>query len=300
MNTLLQITIFLTMAKGGRNLRINPFNVDEDHIATGEKWDEWLEELEREMRFFRISDAADRKDAMLIYGGVDIRRLEKSLQDLGDGDLYTKLKGKLTDYFSPKKNIHYSRYIFLKMRPLIGESTIAYAARLREKAVNCEFHDRDERMLEHIIQTSDNSELIRKVLHKKWTLQQTLAEMQVLEDMSMQVEAMGHQNSTNVSKINRKRTDKHRYPAAEQNNTRGRYCRYCGRTHPMKKELCPAYGKFCSKCGKSNHFATVCLSTADQSNRTHQKPSRNSKRDVRRASNESDSDSQIRIARIVT
>ena len=69
------------MAEGGRNLRINPFTVDEDHIATGEKWDEWLDELEREMIFFRISDAADKKDAILIYGGVEIRRLDKSLQD---------------------------------------------------------------------------------------------------------------------------------------------------------------------------------------------------------------------------
>ena len=61
------------MAEGGRNLTIKPFTVDEDHIATGEKWDEWLDELEREMRFFRISNAEDMKDAMLIYGGVEIR-----------------------------------------------------------------------------------------------------------------------------------------------------------------------------------------------------------------------------------
>ena len=54
------------MAEGGRNLKIDPFTVDEDHIATAEKWDEWLDELEREMRFVRISDAADKKDAMLI------------------------------------------------------------------------------------------------------------------------------------------------------------------------------------------------------------------------------------------
>ena len=67
------------MAKGGRNLTIKPFTVDEDHIAMGEKWDKWLEALELEMRFFRISDAGDMKDAMLIYGGVEIRRLEKSL-----------------------------------------------------------------------------------------------------------------------------------------------------------------------------------------------------------------------------
>ena len=58
------------MAEGGRNLKINPFTVDEDHLATGEKWEEWLDELERDIRFFRISDAKDKKDAMLIYEGV--------------------------------------------------------------------------------------------------------------------------------------------------------------------------------------------------------------------------------------
>ena len=39
------------------------------------------------MRFFRISEAADKKDAMLIYRGAEIRRLEKSLQDSEDGDV---------------------------------------------------------------------------------------------------------------------------------------------------------------------------------------------------------------------
>ena len=42
---------------------------------------------------------------------------------------------------------------------------MAYAARLREKAVNCDFHDVNERILEHIIQTTDNAELILKVIH---------------------------------------------------------------------------------------------------------------------------------------
>ena len=170
------------MAEGGRNLKINPFTVAEDHLATGAKWDDWLDELEREMRFFRITDAADKKDAMLIYGGTEIRRLEKSLTDPDQGDAYAKLKGKLTNYFAPEKNKHYARYLFLKMRPHTGESTVSYAARLREKSKSCDFHDADERILEHIIQTTDNTELVRKVLNKKWTLKETLAEMQILED----------------------------------------------------------------------------------------------------------------------
>ena len=41
------------------------------------------------MRFFRISKPEDKKDAMLIYGGAEIRRLEKSLQDPKEGDIYS-------------------------------------------------------------------------------------------------------------------------------------------------------------------------------------------------------------------
>ena len=75
---------------------------------------------------------------MLIYGVAEIRRLEKSLQDSEDGDVYAKLQSKLSNYFSPKKNGHYARYLFLKMKPHAGEGTVSYAALLREnpRAVN--------------------------------------------------------------------------------------------------------------------------------------------------------------------
>ena len=79
----------------------------------------------------RISDPEDKKDAMLIYGGVEVRRLDKSLQDPSEGDVYAKLKRKLTNYCAPKNNAH---FLFLKTRPEAGESTVSYAARLREKS----------------------------------------------------------------------------------------------------------------------------------------------------------------------
>ena len=63
---------------------------------------------------------------------------------------YEKLRKKLNAYFSPKRNKHYARYMFLKMRPLAGEATVSYAARLREKAYECEFGNTfDDRILEH-------------------------------------------------------------------------------------------------------------------------------------------------------
>ena len=119
---------------------------------------------------------------MLIYSRVEIRRLEKSLQDPKDGDVYVKLRIKLNNYFSPWKNVHYPRYLILKTKQFAGENTVSYAARLREKALQCDFHDIDERILEHIIQTTTYAELVRQVLHKQWTLQQTLVEMQLMEN----------------------------------------------------------------------------------------------------------------------
>ena len=57
----------------------------------------------------------------------------------------------------------------------------------------------------------------------------------------------------------------------------------------MQKELCPAYGKFCSKCGKPNYCSTVCMSSKEtRRQRWHQ--SSDSRRDVKRATNGSETD----------
>ena len=152
-----------------RNLKSQPFTPGDDPIAKGKAWDGWLEEIEREFRYFKITEPLDKKDALIIYGGKEIARLDKSLPNPTDGvNDYEKLKKKLNDYFKPKKNKHRARYVFLKMRPAHDETTNAYAARLREKANDCEFEANcDERILEHLIQTTQNRSLIQKAINKK-------------------------------------------------------------------------------------------------------------------------------------
>ena len=227
---------------------------------------------------------------MLIYGGTEIRRLEKSLQDPEEGDVYAKLQSKLNNYFAPKKNIHYARYLFLKMKPHAGEGTVSYAARLREKSKSCDFHDDDERILEHIIQTTDNTDFVCKVLIRKWTLKGLLVEMQVLEDTSEQVEAMGkREESNNFSKIGKCKKEKSKSLNETLPKETNKTCKYCGKTHPMQKELCRAYGKFCSKCGKPNHCSTVCMSSKE-TRRQQWNQSSDNRRDVKRATNGSETD----------
>ena len=39
---------------------------------------------------------------------------------------------------------------------------------------------------------------------------------------------------------------------------------FCGRTHVLDKQHCPAFGKECMKCNRPNHFAEVCKQNKQQ------------------------------------
>ena len=95
-----------------RDLRIEPFKSTNDRLLTGRAWQEWVENLERQFRFFKIRDIIDRKDAFLIFGGQEITRLNKWLPDpSGKLDDYEKVKKILNDFYVPKINKHYMQDI---------------------------------------------------------------------------------------------------------------------------------------------------------------------------------------------
>ena len=97
-----------------RDLRVEHFKSTYDRFLTGKTWQEWIENFERQLRFFNIRDVSDRKDALLIFGGNEITRLDKWLPDpRGKYDDFEKVKKKLTDYYVPQINKHYARYMFI-------------------------------------------------------------------------------------------------------------------------------------------------------------------------------------------
>ena len=143
-----------------------------------------------------------------------------------------------------------------------GETIAAYASRLRENANECEFEaNSDDRILEHLIQTTHNRALIQKAINKKWNLSQFLAEASQMEDTSLQVRNM----QVPVSKQNRyhkRRTA----DAGKPLKRRRQPCNYCGQTGAyIGGENCPAYGKKCRICKKHNHYVVVCRSKTDTS-----------------------------------
>ena len=173
------------------NLQSWPFVVLDEKNNVGKAWEEWLEGIEREFRYLKITGANDTKDAIIIYGSKEIAQLEKSLPDAEVEEACMRLRTKLKEHFTPK-NKHHARYSFLKMRPHVGETMSACAARLQEKAKECKFGDTyKERILEHINQTIDNKRLIEKAISKTWDLTQFLTEASQTENIAWQMQDMG-------------------------------------------------------------------------------------------------------------
>ena len=56
-----------------------------------------------------------------------------------------------------------------------------------------------------------------------------------------------------------KKTDRTEKRDGNTSGWKSRECIYCVGIHEHNKNKCPAFGKICRKCGKPNHFQSVCL-----------------------------------------
>ena len=83
-------TALVTIITESGNLKAES---SDDQLTTGKVLDEWLEEIEREFRFFHITDPVDKKDALLIYGRKEMSRFEKSLPNpMGEFECVRKIE----------------------------------------------------------------------------------------------------------------------------------------------------------------------------------------------------------------
>ena len=60
-----------------RQLNVRPFQINENRTETASNWEKWLQNIERQLRYFGINDPEMKKDGLIIYGGPNNRRFRR-------------------------------------------------------------------------------------------------------------------------------------------------------------------------------------------------------------------------------
>ena len=127
------------MAKFMQNIpSVEPFLVDKS-ITTNldKKWNSYVDEFELFIVASGVTDKKQKLALLLHLGGKDLREIYKTVKE--ENDEYASIKEKLTNYFRPKKNITYERYVFKSTTQNPDESTASYLTRLKSVAENCDY-----------------------------------------------------------------------------------------------------------------------------------------------------------------
>ena len=254
------------------------FDMHTDPTTVGTRWRKWVSRFDTYLLAANI-DAIPRKKAQLLWlAGEDIEDLYDTLKPAEDDDTYVQMKDRLTRHFDPQVNTEYDKYVFSHTEQESGESIDQYYTKLRSLARNCQFHNTDAEIKSQIIQRCQSETLRRRCLRDPdMNIGELLNLARTLERTEIQAKGMekpGKNDNGNATSVNRiqKQTSKHKYKQnpskhnplhTTQTKAKGKQtCRNCGGIWPHinGKQSCPAYGRKCHSCSRSNHFARCCRS----------------------------------------
>ena len=138
-----------------------------------------------------------------------------------------------------------------------NETLDQFHTKLRTMSETCEFAGVDFEIEEQIIIGGNSSKIRKRALRDPtFDLKAMLLEGRRDEQSTYQAKQIESKEPTDGE------TNKVEHKASSSS-----ICRNCGRNYPHTG-VCPAKGKTCNSCGKSNHFAVVCRGKQNQTRET--------------------------------
>ena len=163
-------------------------------------------------------------------------------------------------YCIGETNVIYERYKFNNCTQGPTESIETYAASLRALAATCAFGPlNDELICDRIVCGIHNNAVRLKLLQEpKLSLSKCIDLCRATETTTAQAKKMAGQDDNHDLMAHY--VGKQSSPRKTTGDTSGFIsdCKFCGRSHKRNKESCPAFGRYCSGCGKRNHFVEKC------------------------------------------
>ena len=171
------------------------------------------------------------KDCYRIFEHLDITSEQRKKVDA--------ILSKLEEYFKPKRNVIYERYIFRTTQQEPNETISEYVTKLRRLAASCDFGTLKEDMIRDRIVIGTSDEEVRSRLLRNPSLNlntciemcrsSELARMQLQKIAPVRRHPMAEENVHWTSNKRRQTNDKD-----------GDQCQYCGGGRHISKEKCPA------------------------------------------------------------
>ena len=234
-----------------------------------------------------MTDNKQKRAVLLYQAGQATQDIFDTLAETGDDDDYDSAVASLDTYFSPQKNVDYEIFKFREAKQQADETIDQFTTRLRKLAATCDFTSIDKEVKSAIIQNC-SSKLSRRyaLLDNELTLAKLLAKGRAFQ--LSESEATGIEKSLESTSISEEVVEavgpSNRVPAQQQaSHTRQDsvtqpQCRNCVGPWPHNNNICPAKGKSCLNCGKSNHFAKVCRSATRMSRSSQHDPRQSTKK----------------------
>ena len=168
------------------------------------------------------------------------------------------------EHFRPQKHFLFERFKFNSANQTESETVDQYVIRLRQLAESCEYEALKEGLIRDRLVMGTNDISTRDRLLKERPVPDLNKCVDFLRATELSKAHRGQLRGIEEKTENVHATRQFKQKHKAQNNSVND-CKYCGKGHPRDKEKCPAYGKTCKKCGKSNHLATVCKASDKKS-----------------------------------
>ena len=193
-------------------------------------------------------------DGLAIVNGLELE------QGHGVDDIVAELD----NHFIGQINETYERFVFNTRDQKEGESFEEYINCLRQLIKTCNYPDnisnsllrdrlvlgiRNKKCREELIQ--DSQLTLKTCIDKCRAAESSVEQLKSLGGTEAEAHAVHHKKKKEFKSKHKEYKEKSKKRVAK--------CKYCGQTHEMKKEKCPAYGEKCTYCQGENHFEKVCL-----------------------------------------
>ena len=179
-----------------------------------------------------------------------------------DQQCLTAILDKLEEFCVGETNETFERYKFNVRNQETGESIDTYVAELRRMVKPCNYGGLEEGLLRDRIVLGITDDAVRRRLLQtpKLTLTQAVTAVKAHEATARQMSSITSHNSSEVQTVRQRQKYGPSHGVRQQTRAppSQRACKFCGKRHEFRKEMCPAWGKQCQACGSKNHFAIKC------------------------------------------